>query len=479
MKLFELADNAFKIFNCTILKIKYKKGQTKFYVLGVPLFAVKNDFDAIRADFAAHKTFDVSRWDSQIDKITATYKNVGSCEINPHRVAFLATKIYDMGGHTKWMRDMQKTLSADYEETLFLTTTGTSRKAAPQALEYLKSISKIKMFNQFSCSFEKNIREIYDAIVAYAPRALFVFIHTDDIIATAVLALLKRHTDIKIFFVNHATDFPALSVSFADLILEETPSSAYVTQKLRKIKQTHIVGLISKPEEENPHFTEEEIAQTRLKMGIPSEAFCTMSGAASRKFFDADGSTYLEMIKKLLEQHANVYHVLISELNKRETAICEKIFKNSSVKNRLIILPYQNNYELYFKCADLFIDSFPMSSALAFIDLMRLKVPYIVKINTQNSALSFHEYQAKDFPYMYETVDEFYAGIEKLLSDNTARLSMVEDNYRHYLEHYEPKAARKILQNVINCQDFTALYDKLDPNINYSLNFNGAYESKK
>ena len=479
MKLFECVDNTFRILNCSLFKIKYKKGQTKFYAFGIPLFCVKNGFDAIRKDFDANKTFDVKRWDKQIDEIVADYKNIGSCRPNPHRVAFLATKIYDMGGHTKWMRDMQKTLSSDYEETLFLTTTRTSQKAAPQALEYLKSISKIKTFNQFSCSFEKNIREIYDAIISYAPRAIFVFIHTDDIIATAVLALLKRHTKIKIFFVNHATDFPALSVSFADLILEETPSSAYVTQKLRNVKRTHIVGLISKSEEENPHFSEEEIAQTRLKMGIPQNAICTMSGAASRKFFDEDGSAYLEMIKKMLEEHQNVWHVFISELNAKEEIIYERIFQNCAVKNRLIRLPYQKNYELFFKCADLFIDSFPMSSALTFVDLMRLRVPYIVKINTQNAALSFHEYQAPDFPYMYNTVDEFYAGIEKLLADDAARVAMVENNYQHYLTHYEPKAAREVLQNILNCENLGKLYDKLDPNLYYSLNFNNTTENHK
>jgi len=134
------------------------------------------------------------------------------------------------------------------------------------------------------------------------------------------------------------------------------------------------------------------------------------------------------------------------------------------------LLPYQKNYELAFKCADLFIDSFPMSSALAFIDLMRLKVPYVVKINTENAALSFHEYQAPDFPYMYETVEQMYAGIEELLADETKRLAMVEKNYRHYLDKYEPKAADRILQKVLNCNNFTELYDELG-DIKYSLKF--------
>lgn len=471
MKILEIADNNIKILGCSVLKVKYKKGQTKFYALGIPLFKIKNPFDAVRADFAANKSFDVTALDERLKDIVAAYKNIKSCNIKADRVAFLATKIYDMGGHTKWMRDMQKTLAELYDETLFLTTYKTSLKAAPQTLDYLKKISKIQLFNKFSSSYDLIVKDMYNRIVEYAPKALFVFIHPDDVLATATLALLKQHTDIKIFFVNHATHRPALAMSLADLVLEETPSSAYVTQKLRHLPQTHIVGLISKPEEENPQFSAQEIKEMRQKFGIPEGAICTMSGAASYKFFDEGGSRYFEMIKKLLTEHQNVYHVVISEMRDFETEIMQKIFADSPVKNRLIVLPYQKNYELAFKCADLFIDSFPMSSALAFIDLMRLKVPYVVKINTDNAALSFHEYQAADFPYMYATVEDFYAGIEALLADEQKRVGMVEKNYRHYLQKYEPKAAEKILQNVINCSDYSNLYDKLDPKITYSLNF--------
>ncbi len=467
MRIFEVCDGSVKIFGGTILKIKRKKGQTKFYALGLPLFKINNPFDKLNKEFAENTDFDVRKFDEKISDITKNYKNLLKCKINNKRIAFLATKIYDMGGHTKWMRDMQKTFCNQYDEALFLTTTTTSRKAAPQTLEYIKKISDIVTFRQFSCSAERSIREIYDAIVSYAPKALFVFIHTDDFIATAVLALLKKHTKIKIFFVNHATHRPALAMSFADLVLEETPSSAYVTQNLRKIAQTHIVGLISKPEEENPHFTQAEIDKTRQKIGIPKGAICTMSGAASYKFFDDNGSRYFGMVKKLLSEHQNVYHVVISKFRDFEAEIVKKMFENAPVKNRLILLPYQENYELYFKSADLFIDSFPMSSALAFIDLMRLRVPYVVKINTENSALSFHEYQAKDFEYMYESIKDFYSGIEKLLADENLRKAMCEKNYQHYIENYEPKAAEKILDKVINCDDFSTIYDKLDKNIKY------------
>ncbi len=473
MSIIHFEDNNLKIFDWAVCKVRYKKGQTKFYAFGVPLFQVKDPFDALRRKFAKETDFNTISYDEKVEQIVSEYQNIQKGKQPQKRLAFLATKIYDMGGHTKWLRDMEKTLCDDYEQTLFLTTKKTSIKAAPQTIEYLQKFSDIKFFNQFSCSCEHNIREIYDSIVDYAPQALFVFIHPDDFIATAVIALIRQHTNIKVFFVNHATHRPALAMSLCDLVLEETPSSAYVTQKLRGLQKTHIIGLISKCEADNPQYTKQQIENMRATIGIPKGAICTMSGAASYKFFDKKGtaSRYFEMIHQMLKEHENVYHVVITAFQKHEKALVDKMFADSPVKNRLILLPYQEDYELAFKCADLFIDSFPMGSAVAMIDLMRLKVPYVVKINTENSALSFHEYQSPDFPYMYETVADFYAGIKELLANPQKRMQMTGANYQYYLTHYEPKAAHAILMQTINCSDFATLVDKLDPKVKYKLNF--------
>lgn len=108
MKIFEICDGTLKLFGCTLLKIKYKKGKTKFYIFGLPLFEADNTFDKMRADFSGNTDFDTRKYDKKINEITSHYDNVLKCKVNNSRIAFLATKIYDMGGHTKWMRDMQK-----------------------------------------------------------------------------------------------------------------------------------------------------------------------------------------------------------------------------------------------------------------------------------------------------------------------------------------------------------------------------------
>lgn len=370
-----------------------------------------------------------------------------------------------MGGHTKWLRDMQKTLSVKYKEKLFIL--GKDETNSKQAIEEIKKISEIEMVNVYSYVSNKEIIKLYKKVIEFKPKALFVFIHPDDVSGALLISLIQLNTKIKIYYVNHATHRPNLAMSFAHLILEEIRATAYITQNFRHLPQTHIVGLISKSIKNTHHYSSNDIKKAKLRLGIPEKFFCTLSGASAYKFFDEGDSLYLRMIKKLLESNKNVCHVLITEMNHEQYNIFYHIFDKSDCLNRVILLPFQKDYELAFSCADLFIDSFPMSSALTFVDLMRLKVPYVVKINTKNIALSFHEYQEEGFPYMYKTVDEMLSGINFLIKSPQACKEMVKRNYQYYVKKYDPKAAFPVLEEILCSENDTNFYDKLDKKTNY------------
>ncbi|MBR3502340.1 MAG: hypothetical protein IKO06_05495, partial [Alphaproteobacteria bacterium] len=96
MRIFGVYDGTVKVMGGTVLKIKYKKGKSKFYAFGLPIFTTDTTFDALRSDFASNKSFDVRNFDNKIAEITDSYKNISKCKINNKRIAFLATKIYDM-----------------------------------------------------------------------------------------------------------------------------------------------------------------------------------------------------------------------------------------------------------------------------------------------------------------------------------------------------------------------------------------------
>ena len=282
---------------------------------------------------------------------------------------------------------------------------------------------------------------------------MFVFINPDDVFGTMILALLKNHTGVKIIYCPHASHYPNSGVSFADLSLEALPTTAFITQHYRHFDKTAFIPMLSKKQEDFPLFSAEEIADKRKEIGIGENDLCTMSGAGAYKFFDKGDSEYFRTVKNLLDGNSSIKHIVLSNFNKVQRNIIDEIFADSESRNRLIFLPFSNEYELFFKCADVFIDSWPVSSALTMIDLMRLKVPYAVKINRENAHWSFHEYQSSAYPYMFENADDLLRGVEKLLADKAERDRIVVMNYQRYLNTFEGNAVKKRLCEIIDNAD--------------------------
>jgi len=462
--------NSFKICGIPVLKAKFKKGKTNIYLCGILICSKRTDLAEIIEKVQNNKSFDTHSLDKEIS-LLAPQLEYKRKKTNSQRVAFIATELYNMGGHTKCLRDFQKAVSESFEECLFLVNLSASWKNAFQEMQHIKKYSKIDGIEQNYLLFNKSITTLFDKIIQFNPKALIVFIHPDDILGTAVLYLIKKYTDIRILYCPHASHFPNLGISFADLVLEALPVSAYITQKFRKINKTLISrSLISKSIEENPSFTKEQIAAKRKELGIKDGYKCTMSGASSYKFFEQNTSEYFETIKTLLERNPKLQHIVISHFKNEETAVINEIFKKSETRNRLLIVPFSNEYELMFASSDVFIDSFPIGSALTQIDLMRLKVPSVVKINTENALWSFHEYMPQDYMYMFENAKDLILGVEKLLSDKEECKRISEANYKHYLKYFEGNAVKRnaceMLKN-IDCPE--QFYCKLDPSVSYKF----------
>ena len=287
--------------------------------------------------------------------------------------------------------------------------------------------------------FEKEVQNFADRIIDFAPKTLLVYIHPDDVFGAAVMALLKKTTDIKIVFFNHASHYPCLGMNFSDDILEAFPTTENVTQKQRGLKNTKIIGIQSLAKNETIYYSKHELTDLKEKLGIPVDKLLTMSGGSAYKFFDNDeNSEYFNFIKRLLTKDQNIFHVIISHFNNKQKAVIENIFSLlPNTRKRLIIIPYNTNFDKYCQMADVFIDSFPVSSALTQIDLMRNKVATVVKINRKVPYFSFHEYQMPNYPYMFEKVEDMENAILELLHDEQKRTVIIQKNYNFWLKTYE------------------------------------------
>lgn len=451
---------------------KIKNNRIKYYLFGVRIYKSRNLVSRLYKEFAKNKKFDTSKLDQKIAKLADKFADFPEQKVkNPdkNRVAFLATRLYDVGGHTKLIDGISEMLSDKYETQVFLSN---KRKALGEAKVMMAQIEKHTPISDtlLAGGFKDKLDDLYAKIVEFSPRVIFVYIHTNDVLAVAALALIKKHTNIKVIYSNHASHAPALGFSFADLILEGMSTTHYITKHFRKQDRCMINGLYGNKKENIPNYSKFQIDRERRKYGVKSKNYFTLSGGASYKFFDGDSSPYFEMIKNLLKKESNLIHVIATNITDKQEKIVKKIFGASQTRRRLRIVPFLKDYMKTFKSCDVYIDSSPIGGALTQIDLMKLKTATTIRINRDNAIYSFHEYAPENYPYMFDNADDMLKGVLKLLRNEDERIAATEMLYQHYLSRFETEAKKqKYIKLIENSEDLSVFYDKLDEKLKYNF----------
>lgn len=457
-------------------KIKYTNRYVKYQLFGLTLFKKKSEIFHILKKFKETKQFNLQYLDREIavvaDKIyeqnTSAFPNLSG---STQRVAFLATELSDTGGHTECVRSLSQLLSEEYELGLFLINKDETVSSAPKKMKDIADNTSLMGLPRPTCKFTEDLIALYNQVVDFNPKVIFLFFHMDDILSAALCHLLQRHSRIKLIYFNHGSHCKALGFSFCDLVIEGMPVTHYVTKHFRGIDKCRVMGLPSVRKENIKHFSQKEKNLVRESLGIQPGNHFTLSGGGGYKFFDARGSEYFTMIKDLLQKESRLQHVVVSEFSSKKMAVIEDIFRDAvEARGRLIFTGFTPNFELLFQACDLFIDSFPVSAALTQIDLMRNKVPTIVKINSENALLSFHEYLPEKYPYMFDNIQDMTAGVLRLLHDKSERRLVVEALYNHFLSHYEGEAVLRAYRELIEKSDnLSQFYQELDPDRVYRL----------
>lgn len=456
----------------SIFEVKKLKESTCYYLFGIRIFKKKKIFYELIKSFENNNHFNCSSFDIQtaklVDKFCKSIRNTGKTT-NDHRVAFLATELYDTGGHTEWLKNIIYAIYNLYEIRTFLTKYDKTLRFAPNKVHAIKRYSDFAGINENDDN-KYGLIELFHQIEDYSPKVLFVFMHMNDFLANGVLYLLKKYTNIRIVYCNHGSHWPVLGGMFSDAFTTALPTTLYVDEKYRGICKGIKLNLCDSFKEDIVDISDIEKNNIRNELKIPEGAYFTLTGCTSYKLFSSEKSAYFEMIKHLLEAEQNLFHVVITSLSKTEKQIVDEIFRDSPVRKRLKIIPLTPDYSRFFQSCDLFIDSFPIGSALTHIELMKHKKVSVVKINSENALLSFHEYFPEDYPYMSDKVQEIEKFVIQLLHhpDEIRRISLIL--YRHYLNTFEASVVRNQLVEIIkNADHLEKLFVHSEPTVHYNL----------
>ncbi len=458
----------YKIGKYSLFRIQVASDSVRVFALGIRLFKYRTPLQQLVRNFKKANRLNCLAFDEAIAQEAQRLSITSSLsETKDDTILFLASEFYESGGHSKCVLNLVKLLQADYKAHVFLTRLQHTENQAPVLLEHLKHWASVEGANLGFLDYHKQIKTAFEHIAQVAPKVVFVFAHMDDVFSTLLLALIKEHTTIKIIYFNHGSHYPALGFAFSDLVLEGMPTTHYVTKHFRGIDKCHVVGLPDQAKEEIVYISHEEKVHLRQSLGLAPHHALLMSAGAGYKFFDGETSPYFQMLNEMLSQDESLHWVIFSEFNPTQDAIIKQHI-DAKNQNRLKIRPFTSTYRAYFQACDVYVDSFPVSGALMQVELMGLKVPTVVKINRENALWSFHEYFDASYPYLCESVEAMKAGIVELLSHPEKRQMAVEQNFQHYLSHYEAEAVRQKYKALIEgCTHLHDFYDTLDESLTY------------
>ena len=403
--------------------------------------------------------FNTNFLDDKLEKIILDYaKNQPNkfCDVsinndNPQKIALAFTALYEMGGHSRLIENFAKIAKDFYDLKLFATQVNlsVSNQSQNPTQNYLKSLNISGVNTKFK--FENYchlITNFYQQIINFNPRILLVYGNSEDIVLFGALALIKKYTKIKIFYVNIQDHLLNLGYKFADLILDFRPAGSYLTKEIRGYKNYVQMPIAHKFLADLDFFSDAEISQLKNHLGIIDNSLVSLSGANENKFFEANSSPYFVMIKKLLQSQPSLIHIVMTSINKsKNREIFNEIFQNeTALLKRLIIVPQNIEFRKYFQMADVFIDSFPQGGALTHIDLMTLKTPTIVKKNSQKPFKSFEFYLPKNYQYIFENEDDVIQGAIDILANKAKAKELSNQLFEHYQKNYEAKIVFKKYQ---------------------------------
>ena len=355
------------------------------------------------------------------------------------KILILNSEIYDAGGHTECALRYIKTFNNDYPIYFYLTNVfcRNSDIGAPVKSQIIKENVKEYYESSADKRIDERIIELYKYILANKITTINVNIHENDVTACAILYLIKKYTNINIIFWNHADHFYSLGTNFADKILTRCKNGKPITPYLYKQNNALFLPFLI------PEYKKEINDNLREELNIPNNAIITLTGCGIHKL----GTRYFELIKQILDNNKNIYHVWVGNADEKIKTKLYKKYKLDS--NRFIIKNITPDFNSYITMCDFYVDSFPQGSALTLIDCIQMKKPVVIKINKQNKFKSFEEYLYKNYELAASDEKEMLSMILKLAEDKTFYNQMQEKVYNHFQNTYSAKTTKSLYEELI------------------------------
>jgi hypothetical protein len=318
-----------------------------------------------------------------LQTLALTIPAAPSQTVKENRFLHVVTRCYASGGHTRvlerWIAASPPTQSHD---VVLISQGG---RLVPQYLQEVvkqKSGEILKLTPGFPLEKAAKLRALaggYSAIILHA--------HPYDIVP--MLALSHPEFSRPVVLFNHADHLFWLGTSLADLVVNFRSTTLEIGREARAITHDSVLPLPMKAVPERLKPDVEAVSSIKSSLGFSSSCKVIVTIASAYKYVPAGGYDFLATVKEILRLEPEAVLLAIGP-SKRDLQWrkAEKEFKGRI--RALGIIP-NSELDRYLSIADVAVESFPVNSPTALMELARYRIPCLTIATPAETVDAFAE----------------------------------------------------------------------------------------
>lgn len=343
------------------------------------------------AAFAAHNVSGFmcnSEIENELVRISQKYSVPIDFDFKPNTFLHVMTETYVTGGHTRVVERWIKN-SPDSQVHSLVLTKNTTVERLPEVL--VKNVAdkngELVIFDDADSYVQKalNLRKL-------ASNYEYVILHVHMFDVIPIIAFANLEFKRPVIFYNHADHVFWIGVSISDLIVNLRGYSSTYNEKNRQCFNNTVLPLpIPKGQNLNIDVDESIESNESIKeqLGFKKDSQVIVTMACGYKYIPFFEYDFIKTAKKILAKNKNA--VLLAIGPNPEAKMWEKAYRETNGRLKAIGEVENKVVQKYLKIADLGLDSFPISSFVALLEIARYNIPCLSLLTPLNDFDTFRD----------------------------------------------------------------------------------------
>lgn len=314
--------------------------------------------------------------------IASTLRDSAPAHVNAKQFLHVFTRIYASGGHTRVAERWIQASPSDQRHDFVLISQGT-RPVPPLLLDACaqKHGKLIHLSGDFPIEKAQALRTLAESY-----EAIILHVHPYDVVP--MIAFGINGFSRPIIYYNHADHLFWLGSSIADLLVNFRSGLREMNRSARYCSAQYVLPL---PLLEVPAVAKEPMNAAELKksLGFEADSKVMVTVASAYKYTPMDGLDFIATAKEILARNQKAVLVAIgpSESDMRWKNAREQ----TGGRIRAIGVIPAHALDAYLSIADLALESFPLNSPTALLEIAKHGVPCLALETAVKSIDAFEE----------------------------------------------------------------------------------------